>query len=286
MNFNFPNKPARASEPSGFTLIEVLIAMVMLTVISLAIFQATTTTYHLRDTLLHEGDFHNGVRLAVGILERDFSQLYSPSLLLPQATPSSSPSNAPATPPPTPAGNAQQAADDANVQPTLFWGPIIDKTGIRETRFKGTATRLSFIAVSHIRVYKDVPESEFNKVIYELQPDKVPTDDPTFEPSGVLVKTSSPNAFSEDDDKDTMKHVYRLIRGVKTLKFRYLKRGKDGNADTWSDEWDSVEKAENKGAYPDMIEMKLEVTGPSRLRLEGTYNLRTEIPILGIQPSS
>ena len=93
MNFNSPNDPrARArrilSDASGFTLIEVLIAMVLLTVISLAIFQATTTTYHLRDTLLHEGDFHNGIRLAVGILERDFSQLYTPALMIPRTSPS------------------------------------------------------------------------------------------------------------------------------------------------------------------------------------------------------
>lgn len=69
---------------SGSTLIEVLIAMVLMVFISMAIFQTTTETYRLRDILMTEGDFYNGIRLSLGILEKDISMAYTPYSLNPE----------------------------------------------------------------------------------------------------------------------------------------------------------------------------------------------------------
>ena len=42
----------------GFTLVEVMIAIVLLVMISVAIYQATTQTFRYRAKIINEGDFY------------------------------------------------------------------------------------------------------------------------------------------------------------------------------------------------------------------------------------
>jgi len=268
--------PSRQLSQAGFTLIEVMIAMVLLVIISISIYQATTQTYALRDKLMHEGEFFNGIRLSMGILERDFSMLYSPVLMKPE--------DKRTNPPPADAQDLQAIIEaDQGVQ-QQFWGAVVDKTGIRPSKFVGTDNKLSFISASHVRIYKNAAESEFAKVTYELQNDRSGL--PSAELGQVLVKTSNPNAFDEDDspgnaDKAKLKRVYPLLPGVKSLKYRYYRKDKD----QWGTSWDS-DSADTKNIYPDMIECTIEVVGPSRLMFTGVYKFRPEVPLRGIIPSS
>jgi hypothetical protein len=204
---------------------------------------------------LNEGDFHNGVRLAMGILERDFSQAYDPRMMLP-------------TPKPSTATTQSDPPDEklTQLRPSLYWdvpGELTTKsTGIRPMRFVGSPTKMTFVSIK--------------------------TEDPRLEGTRVLVKEASPNAFAvEDDDKDEMKRTYPLMRGIKKLQFRYLKKAKDSSqTDQWLDRWDSVEIEDTRGIYPSQIEVILEVLGPTRLSFEGTFKFRTEIPLSGeINPS-
>jgi prepilin-type N-terminal cleavage/methylation domain-containing protein len=71
----------RSNTTAGFTLIEVLISIVILTFISLGIYQSTTETFHLREILSNEGDFYNSIRLSMNIMQRDISMIYSPTLM-------------------------------------------------------------------------------------------------------------------------------------------------------------------------------------------------------------
>ncbi|OFZ53488.1 MAG: hypothetical protein A2428_08015 [Bdellovibrionales bacterium RIFOXYC1_FULL_54_43] len=271
MNSNFKS---RFSNQGGFTLMEVLIAMVILVFISIAIYQATVETYRLRDVLSREGDFYNGIRLAMNIVQRDVSLIYSPLLIEPPK-----PAKDPAAPP-----NAQEMevlmGGDLN-QATQFWGPAVDKTGLRPGHFIGTDSKMSFIAASHIRVYKDAPESELTKIVYEANRDE---DRPEIQDSYVLVKTASPNVYQDDEKRDTMLVKYPLLRGIKKIRFRYFRRDKGVNG-SWETSWDS-EKEDQKDLYPDKVEITFEVAGPFRLFFEGVYVFRPEIPIYGIDPST
>ncbi len=269
MNLNFQSKNEAGQ---GFTLLEVLISIVLLVVISLGIYQATTETYRLRDILMHEGDFYNSIRLSMGILERDIAMLYSPTLAAP-----------PQKDNPTPAETKEMEdvlATDAG-QSTPFWSPAIDKTGIRPSHFVGTETKLTFISLSHIRVYKDSPESEFAKITYELQAEKDNSDAPELRGTSLLVKNESTRAFDEDESKDLNPTVYPLLHGITKLKYRYYNKAKD----QWLNSWDS-DKEEFKNIYPDRIEITVEVKGPSRLQFEGIYHFRPEIPLHGLDPST
>ena len=258
---------------SGFTVLEILISMALLVIISLAIFQATNETYKLRDVISNEGEFHNSIRLSMGILQRDIELLYSPVIILPNPVPSGSPAPG-ATDPNL---QAQTLSGDAG-RVTDFWGAQVDKSGLRPARFLGTDKKMTFVSVSHIRTYKDSAESEFAKVTYEITSDK---DKSYGDNNKLLLKTESPNVFDLEDDKDRFKRSYPLLHGIKSVTFKYFDRNKKDGLSSWD-----TESVDHKDTFPDFVEVTLDVIGPAGLTFKGTYRFRPEIPFNGLDPSS
>jgi hypothetical protein len=159
-----------------------------------------------------------------------------------------------------------------------FYGPALDKTGIRPSRFIGTESKMSFLSLSHIRVYKNSPESDFAKISYELQRDE---DAPEVPDTMVLYKIENVDAFDVEDKKGTEKK-YPILRGIRKLRFRYYQyKEKDLKP---HNSWDSTTE-DFKNIYPDMIELNVEVAGPSNLSFEGTFKMRPEIPLRALDPS-
>ena len=257
---------------AGFTLLEVLIAICILTFISVGLYQATVQTYSLRDALSTEGDFYSEIRLSMNILQRDLTLLYSPIVLLPSPSPSPSVSFRPTTP--------QQATSGQLPDPTLaqtfeYWGPALDSAGTRPSHFVGTENRLTFVSNSHLRIYKDAPESEFAKIAYDLAPDD------SNKESQMLVKTESTNVFDVDPDhKDDQQRAFALLHGIKKFKYRYYRKDKD----TWGPGWDS-DSDEQKNIYPDIVELTFDVVGPSQLAFSGRFLFKPELPLRAINPS-
>jgi prepilin-type N-terminal cleavage/methylation domain-containing protein len=270
MSSIFQNK---ADGQAGFTLLEVLVSIFILTFISLGIFQATTQTYGLRQSLSEEGDFYNGIRLSMNILQRDLTSLYSPLYVDPKAMPSPGASVIP-----NPANNPQTAALQAD--PTMgqtfdYWEPAIDSMGIRPSRFVGTEHKISLVANSHIRVYKEAQESEFATITYDLTKDD---EDPNTQ---MLVKTESTDVFDLDPRKqDQNQRTYALLHGIKKFVYRYYRKDKD----EWGPKWDT-DTDEFKLTYPDIIELTVEVVGPHRLDFVGRFLFRPEMPLRAIDPS-
>ena len=264
MNLNYQNRILKS--PAGFTLLEVLISMAVLVFISFSIYQATIQTYKLRDSLSTEGGFHNGIRLSMSLMQRDFSLIYSPIIGVPEKK-----SN-PGDPPP----NLNVDNLDLSMQ---YWSPAIDETGIRPSHFIGTDTRVSFISASHIRIYRDSAESEFAKISYELKSDQKKD---AKSGTSVLIKTESSNVFLADNSPDTYKHSYDILSGIRKFSYTYYKR--DGNTWKTSRSWDS-EKENPKSNFPDFIELAMEVVGPQDQVFEGNFRFRPEIPLNGLVPS-
>jgi general secretion pathway protein J len=264
------NKTKKPSQ-EGFTLLEVLISMTVLVFISFAIFQATTETYRLRESLLVEGDFYNAIRLAVNIIQRDVSLIYSPLPLAPPKPPQNTPPNT----------NQMEVIMNDDLGRTFqFWSPALHTNGIRPSRFVGGEDKMSFLSVSHMRIYRDSHESEFAKISYEIKKDSNTKDYPD---SFVLVKTENPDAFASDDIKETLKRSFELLHGIKKLSFTYYQR--DGN--TWKPfkSWDS-DNVDTKNLIPDIIELKIEVKGSKTLNFEGKYKFKPEIPLDGLNHST
>ncbi len=288
-----------AADVRGFTLIEVMISIVLLVMISLAIYQATTQTYRYRAKIINEGDFYAGIRLALGLMDRDISALFSPVIFNPNAKAPGSDAAAGVDQAAAdlnrsaqvPGFEQKQASPDAERldgiirsdlgKVTDFWLAATDTTAIRPSRFIGTDTKLTFISASHMRLYKNFPESEYAKIIYELRDDK---DSSELIESGtkLLVKTEDPNAFEDEKflKKEKTAKVYPLLPGVKSLKFRYFRRDKKA----WETAWDT-NRDDMKGMYPDLVEVKIEVKGVSKLSFSGTYMFKPETPFYGLETS-
>lgn len=249
----------------GFTLIEVLIVFTILVFISFAISEAIWNTYRLRNRLSVEGDFYTTIRMSMALLDRDVSLMFFPKMILPN---------------PNEKMNFQEAQ---NLEILLrsridegsdFWGGIISKTGVRNMRFVGTSNSISFVSLSHSRIYKETPESIFAKVSYELKPDNQKFHVATQ----MLVRNENSNAFGMDDDKEESEwKTYPLLNGLTKFKLRYFSEDKQ-----WNDTWDSENRA-FKDIFPEKIEVTLEVVGPQKRIFDGRYTFKPELPGNGIK---
>jgi prepilin-type N-terminal cleavage/methylation domain-containing protein len=287
MNSKSSKRRSCAAGPSGFTLLEVLIAMAILAFISLGIYYATTETFRLRDSISVEGDFYNNIRLAMTLLNRDISAMYSPTIMLPKKdTP---PPGAPGSPAPASVNGAITANDEAGMNSNVaaelnlsgdYWGPAKDKSGLRPMHFRGQAEWMSFVASSHFRMYKDAPESELVKIHYEFKADENTPSDIKIEGSKILVKTESTDVFDMDETRSkTFAHSYPLLPGITKLKFSYCRL--DGATITCRNQWDSAVD-DPKDTYPDIIKVELEVKGAHQMYFQGTYSFRPEVPFAGL----
>lgn len=278
MNFLFPSRARRkASDRSGFTLIEVMISMTMLAFISLAIYQATTSSFRLREKLLGTGDFQNSIRLSIGILDRDFAVVYSPVLMKPEPIPSASSSTDPNQ---DSGGGAIREMEELTTgelgRSTKFWGGAADLNGLRPSRFQGNATSMSFLSASHQRIYKEARETELAAVSYTLEDDRMPG---AIEGTRMLVRTIDPAIYSETlgERESKTERKYPLIRGISKMELKYWHPEKKD----WERSWDS-DSSDTKNLYPTMLQITLEVKGPMNTTFDGQWTLRTEVPLRGL----
>jgi len=266
-----------------------MIAIVLLVMISVAIYQATTQTFRYRAKIINEGDFYGGIRLAMGLVDRDVAALFSPVNLNPKNFPDPNPT--PTTPVPPQGMGAQRTNQDRAGQPpqleelqrselgqlSEYWLGATDITAIRPSRFVGTENRIQFVSAAHMRIYKNSEECEFAKVVYELREVK---DSDLGSDVKTLVKIEDPNVFDDTDKKGKLAKIYPLLEGVKKFVFRYYRRDKKA----WERTWDT-NRDDMKGLYPDIIELTLEVAGPAKLAYKGLYMFKPETPFYGMDPT-
>jgi prepilin-type N-terminal cleavage/methylation domain-containing protein len=233
---------------AAFTLIELLIAITVLSFISLSIYTGTSNSFSLRENLERDNDFYNSVRAAVDVVGRDLAHMYVPQAASMPGDAGKNiyddPLNVDArntTPPPPgfPYGEIMK-----------FWSVPINPSGFRYTRFNGNETEVTFVANSHIRLYRDTPECEFVKISYSL------SDGLKSGANKRLIKVEDTDVFTDASSSDTA-ISYTLLSNVKSLKLRYL----DGRSDAWHSKWDSV-AVDFKHVYPQVIEVSLVVAGP------------------------
>ena len=242
---------------SGFTIIELMISLVILSFIALGIYNNTSQSFILRDNVEQDGDFYNSIRVSIDVLGRDVQQMYSPqtSALPGDIGQAGGPSGASGAP-----GFVQGQQQQSFGTDSYYWSEPINANGVRASRFQGDATKISFIINSHMRLFRDTPESDFAKIMYTLEDEKNPM---PGQSGKVLVKYEDPVAFDEKDKSDQMAR-YELITNVKSLEFKYL----DSEKDTWYNKWDTAEGVDHKGVFPAVIEINLEIFSPAAAKQE------------------
>ena len=265
----------KAKSESGFTLIEVLIALFILVLIGTLTATTVINAAKLREILRDETEFASEFRTSVSFIERDLSQVFNPRWFLSADLKPLDPyNNNPVVAPPTaPAGVAApkvlsieeiiRKTHGTAFQSSDYWGAVLDPSGIRPSRFKGKNDSFSFISASHLRIYQQKRESIYAKVKYELvrQPKNANLSDEQnakFASLQALVKTENPRAFDSEDPKDApyVNH-YVILNNIKKIKFTYFKKDEKDPVN----EWDS-DSTDHKGVFPNAVQMDVTIAGP------------------------
>lgn len=235
----FPLNKAKASKQNGFTLIEVLIAMTLLAILGVAIYEATARSFTVNFQLTNESNDYISISSSLAALDEDISQIYCPVIGTEQA--------------------------EGTAQASLFWGPPVRPDGLRRSRFKGTAEKITFVSNSNQRFERDLPQSDMLKVTWEIAGNK----NGTYS----LYRTTDWDAFNYEDSKlsDHKPQRVPVISNLASGKFSFYKKADK----SWLDNWDSEGSFLDKlSRYPDMIFLKLVVPDPTNSANNQTWGSR------------
>jgi len=285
---------SKCPKNKGFTLIEVMIALFILVMIGTTTSKAVIDAAKLKEVLKDETDFSSEFRTSTLFIERDLSQIFNPRWFLAPDLKPLDPYNPPPPPPPPAPGQRPPlptlTIDEINrrtrgsaFQSSEFWGPVLDPSGIRASRFKGKDTEISFISASHVRIYQSKRESIYAKIRYQLvnqEPNPNLTKEQNQKLAGLysLVKIENTRAFELEEPKEApyVNH-YVILNNVKKLKFSYYKSGDKDPVR----EWDS-EGSDQKGKFPVSVEMEVTLVGPEDRVMDSkvVFNLETPNDVL------
>lgn len=207
----------------GFTLIEILIAIVLLAVISLLLWQSMGSAIGSKDRSEKRDQAYRGASLAVDRIARDLSMavLYTSMDFLGVS------------------GSAEQMMKSVLI-------------GTNE----GDQDKLTFDTISHVRYLKDMKESDLAEVTYFLEKEDLEegVEDEAMSGLHALKKREK---SPPDTETDTGGSVQTLLGGVKELNFRYF----DAVKNEFKDEWDTT-KIDYANRLPRAVEITLIVQDP------------------------
>jgi hypothetical protein len=224
-----------------------MIAIALLALMGVAIFQVTTQSFRVNFSLNQESTDRIATALSIQSLEADLSQIYNPVLEAPKkavpAAPNGTQIQAPVAP---------TLGQETQEQPSEFWSIPVRADGLRRTRLKGTGEKLTFVANNNRRVEEDSPQSDFQKITWEVERNS--------EGSYTLYRTTDWDVFETEDSKAKKPARVALLENLSSAKFRYYRFANT----TWEDSWDS----ENpyvlpQDRFPDLISLKVELPDPT-----------------------
>jgi type II secretion system protein J len=218
--------PISPRESKGFTLIEVLIAIALLSLMSIAIFQVTTRSFDINFRLGKESTDYISVVLTLQNVESDLSQIFTP-VFEPLSKNSPPQMNTPE-----------------------FWSDAVRLDGLRRSRLKGTKEKISFITNGNRRVEENAPQSDFLKVIWEIERNS--------EGTYTLYRSTDWDAFSVEQTKKPNRVA--LLENLTSASFRYYRMENK----TWEDQWDTESPyAKDESRFPQLVSLKVELPDPA-----------------------
>lgn len=233
----------------GFTLIEVLIAMVILAFISVFSVQSIQRALKMKTKTQRDIDKNSTVRDALRVMERDINMAFNyrdPNIELYNLAQKKREEDAknltnvnPPPPPPDPNRFARKNP------PKIV------------TQFIGEPEALSFTSLSNVRLSEDSAISSQAEIGYRLKPCRRRS---TQEQSSKCLWRRIANFIHEDITKEGQETV--LLENVIDFKLRYLGPGRNGE---WVDTWITNERGDDqtKGKFPYAVEITIEVKDTS-----------------------
>lgn len=209
------------SSRSGFTLIEVLVALLILAGLSLLTAQAIKSGIFNRNKFSRSISREAQVRDAMRVIERDINTAFHyrdmTIEMLNQIEADKKKAGQP-----TPAPGQPATAQPAQTQTAEQKKPLF-----QYTFFSGTQDSINFTTLGHVRTTKDAPESDQAEVGYYLKTCR-----------SFTAKTSSNCLWRRystilDGEEAVAGTESVVIENVQELKFRYLGPEKEELIDTW-----------------------------------------------------
>ena len=211
----------------GFSLIEVLIAITLVAVISIMIWQSMGTTIRSKERTEHRDRVFRAASIAIEKMTQDLSMsvMFSNVELL---------------------GVSSSGEQQSKI---VFIGTN-----------QGDQDKIIFDSFSHVRYLKDSKESDLAEITYWLEQDPERSGQFLLKKREISPPTAQPERLVESHEKkkgESGESVMTLLEGVLELNFRYYNPQKTD----YGDDWDST-KSDFVGRLPKAVEISLKVQDP------------------------
>jgi general secretion pathway protein J len=207
------------------TLIEVMIALAIFSVISIFTISSTDMGLRIKSKITKQNDTYQTLRTILRYLDRDISLAFH-------------------------AFSDTKTGEMSRTQ-AVAANPLL-AAYIPASFFKGTKDRLFFTSSSHQRMYKDTGETDTCKISYYIEQNP---DDPEIND---LIKRES--TFIDDKIEESGAR-YVLASGVESISFKYYSPKGITEDGTWADVWDSTQ-GERMNTFPLAVEVTVVLASP------------------------
>lgn len=254
---------------AGFTLLEVILAITILSTLTVLSSQAISRALKARTKIQNEVDDVSALRDSMRLIRTDINlafhhqdfekEIYDITNKppTPPATAPGIPGVPPGSPPPTPP-----------IQPPK---PRVTRRSDPSTHFVGSDTTLNFVTMNGARNLANVLQADFIEVGYSLKSCNNLT---TGQNSQCLFRRTQ-NVIDEDVKAGGTEIV--MLENVSEFKLRYIGDGKQD----WVRSWDSTRNSSDPGTrdrFPDAVEVSLSI----EREFEGkpkSYSMQFVVPI-------
>lgn len=248
---------------SGFTLLEVILAITILTTLTILSTQAISRALKARTKIQSEVDDVSALRDSMRMIRSDitmaFHYLDIEKELQDRLTKAMTPQTQ--TPPPgqTPFGSTNQTP----ARKTKRFDPV--------TQFIGTENELNFVTMNSIRTVTSIAQADFTEVGYALKD----CSNLTSGKSSQCLYRRTQNII--DEDVKTGGNEIVMLENVTEFKLRYIGPTKQDWVSSWNSSPNSSD-AGTRNVFPESVEVSLSI----QRELEGkprTYSMQFVIPL-------
>jgi len=205
-----------ANNQRGFTLIEILIAITLFSVLMVTVFTITNNSADTKDRITGEDQDFVQVQMTLSRIGQDFKYLYNP-LFFTYIDTATSTKESGQEPQENNSSTTYQATERFPIQTTgKIPVPIITDDGSEK--------EIGFLTANNKRILEDIKQSNYSWVYYKLQPTTLPEEEQREGAGFDLVRLHAPSdVYAPDFNWDEITPQI-MLRHVKEIKFSYWKK--------------------------------------------------------------
>lgn len=266
----FCRHDSQSKSSRGFTLLEVILAITILSTLSVLTTQAISRALKARTKIQAEVDDVSALRDSMRMMKADINQAFHHldfekemvDLANKPATPQRPQGQNPGVPTPPPQQQQQQTPQQPPRR-TKRYDPV--------TNFIGNDTELNFVTMNTGRIIADTPQADFVEVGYSLK-----------SCNNLTTGTASQCLFRRthhlvDEDVKTGGNEIVMLENVTEFKLRYIGEGKQD----WVNAWDSSNASPDGGTkarFPDAVEVSITIQREIENKPKN-YSLQLVVPV-------